>query len=274
MAGLSFIGLLLTQTDKLVVSKMLSLEMLGYYTLAGTFASIPIALASAIVAAVFPRFTELVALADRDGLARLYRRTCELVSLAIIPVGLTLALFAGDFIFVWTGSTITAQRTELVASLLLVGQLLQAITVVPFNLALAHGNTKPSLLIGIASIILITPLLFYLIRQYGVVGAGISWLVMNICTLPLNMYFLHRRTLVVGLRRYCLWGVGRPLLVALPCVLLGHWFLPHTSSKLLLCSQLALVWGVAVTASAITIPGLLFSILKNTRKIFGMGTQG
>jgi O-antigen/teichoic acid export membrane protein len=270
MAGMSFIGLLLMQTDKLVVSKMLSLEMLGYYTLAGTLASVPIMLVSTISSAVFPRFTELVALEDRNGLAQLYRKTCELVGVAIIPAGLTLLFFAGDFILAWTGSTITAQRAGLVASLLLGGQLLQAMTVVPYYLELAQGNVRYGLQIGITSIVLITPLLFYLIMKLGVVGAGGSWLIMNTCTMPINMYFLHRRILVRGLRRYCLRGIGLSLLVTLPCVLLGRLLLPHTSSRPLLCSQLALVWGVAVTVSAMIIPGLRFTIIENARRISGL----
>lgn len=271
MMGLSLIGLLLTQTDKLVVSKMLSLEMLGYYTLAGTLALLPITLANTIASAVFPRLTELVAIEDRNGLGQFYHKTCELIGVAIIPAGLTLALFAKDFVFAWTGSTVTAQRVGLAASLLIGGQLLQAITVVPFYLALAHGNIRYSLRIGITSIALITPLLLYLTMKYGLVGAGISWLILNTCTLPFNIYFLHHRILLGELRRYCLRGVGRPLLATLPCVLLGYWLLPHTSSRLLLCGQLALVWGMAVAASAIAFPSLRFTIMENARRIFGVG---
>ena len=45
---------LLTQTDKLAVSKMLSLEMLGYYTVAVYTGSVPLMLAGPIASAVFP----------------------------------------------------------------------------------------------------------------------------------------------------------------------------------------------------------------------------
>jgi len=274
MMGLSLVGLLLTQTDKLIVSKMLSLEMLGYYTIAGTLALLPISIANTISSAVFPRFNELVALVDRNGLRRLYHKTWELMGVAIIPAGLVLVIFAKDFIFAWTGSKIISQHVGLVASLLVGGQLLQAITIVPFYLALAHGNIKYSIKIGISSIILITPLLIYLTIKYGLVGAGFSWLILNICTLPLNIYFLHRRTLLDGLWRYCLGGVVRPLLASLPCVLICYLILPDTSSRILLLSQLTLVWGVAVTTSIIAFPSLRFLIKENARKIFDLGTQG
>jgi hypothetical protein len=207
---------------------------------------------------------------DRNGLTRLYHRTCELVAVAIIPAGLTIALFASDCIFAWTGSGITAQRAGLVAALLLGGQLMQAITVVPYYLALAHGNIRLNLQIGIASIILITPLLIFLIMKYGFVGAGFSWLVMNLCTLPLYMYFLHRRFLPGALRRWCMLSVGRPLLVSLPCVLLGYWLRPDSSSRLLTFSFILLVWSLAMAVSVLTSLELRHESCKAIFKLFGV----
>jgi O-antigen/teichoic acid export membrane protein len=119
MAGMAAVSTLLTQTDKLAVSKLLSLEMLGYYMLASALATVPLTLASPIASAVYPRLTGLVASGDSKGLIQLYHRSCEFVAVAVIPAGMTLALFAGEFIFAWTGSTIVAQRAAPAASLLL-----------------------------------------------------------------------------------------------------------------------------------------------------------
>jgi len=268
MAGMAFFSTLLTQTDKLAVSKMLSLEMLGYYTLAGALASAPLILASSIGVAIFPRLTGLVSMGDKDTLKRLYHRACGLVSVAALPGALTLAMYAGNFIFAWTGSAVAAQKAGIVASLLLVGQIMQAITVVPYYLALAHGHIKLNLQIGIASVILITPLLIFLIMKFGVVGGGISWLVMNLCTLPPYMYFLHRRFLPGELPKWCLRDVGLPLLAALPIILLSRWLLPLTSTRMMIVVLIALVWGVSAVAAAFTIPDLRREFIKKTKNIF------
>jgi O-antigen/teichoic acid export membrane protein len=270
MAGMAVVSTLLMQADKLVVSKMLSLEMLGYYTLAGALSSIPLMLASPIALAVFPRLTGMVVVDDRIGLTRLYHRTCELVSVAIIPAGLTIALFAGDCIFAWTGSAITAQRAGLVAALLLCGQLMQAITVVPYYLALANGNIKLNLQIGVASVILITPLLIFLIMKYGFLGAGFSWLIMNLCTLPFYMYFLHRRFLPDELSKWCLRDVGLPLLAALPCVLLGYWLKPLLSSRIITFGVIGLVWSISAAAAAFVTPGVRGEILIQVRRMINV----
>jgi O-antigen/teichoic acid export membrane protein len=273
MAGMAVVSTLLTQTDKLAVSKMLSLEMLGYYTLAGTLASVPLMLASPIASAVFPRLTGLVASEDSNGLTRLYHRTCALVAVATIPAGMTVALFAGDLIRVWTGSAIIAQRAGLVASLLLGGQLLQAIQVVPCYLALAHGDVTLNLQINIASVLLITPLLLFLIIKYGIVGAGFSWLIMNLCTLPPYIYFLHRRFLPGELQKWVLRDVLRPLLAALPIILLARLFFPVPSSRLLILGLIGLMWSMSAVAAACTMPELRVGLIEKTGRLF-RGSHG
>jgi O-antigen/teichoic acid export membrane protein len=256
MTGMAILSTLLIQTDKLAVSKMLPLEMLGYYTLASAVASIPLMLASPIASAVFPRLTGLVATGERINLTRLYHRTCELVSVAVIPASLTSALFAGDFIRAWTGSPIIAQRAGLTASLLLVGQAMQAMTIVPYYLALAHGNIRLNLQVGIASVVVITPLLIVLIMKYGIVGAGMSWVLMNLCSLPPYMYLLHRRFLPTELRTWATRDVTRPLLAALPVVLLARFFLPLPSSRPFTLSLIGLVCTISAAATTLASPEL------------------
>lgn len=270
MLGMSLVSTLLTQTDKVTVSKMLPLQMLGYYSLAGAVASAPLMLAGPIALAVFPRLTGLVATGDRIGLAQLYHKTCQLVSVAVIPAGLTIALFAGELIAGWTGSAITAQRAGLVTSFLVGGQLMQAITVIPFYIALAHGDVRLNLKIGIISVLLITPLLICLIMRFGVLGGGISWLAMNLCTLPPYMYFLHRRFLPGELRRWCLRSVGRPLLAALPAILLARVFLPMPSSRLLAVGLIGIVWSLSAVAAASTMPEWRTGFIENVGKRLGL----
>lgn len=275
MAGMSLIGILLTQTDKVVVSKMLTLEMFGYYILATVLASVPLMLASPISIAVFPRLTGLVEIGDRENIKRFYHRSCSLVTIAVLPGSLTLAAYAGYFIYAWTGSTIVAQQAGIVAALLLGGQILQTITLMPYYLALAHGNVRFTLQIGISMVVLITPLLIYLIMKYGVVGAGMSWLIMNICTVPPYMYLLHRRLLPGEFSKWCLRDVGLPLLVALPIILLSRWLIPVPSSRIMIIGLITLICGVSTAAAVCTVPELRSEFIQKGKRILGVsyGTE-
>ena len=200
--------------------------------------------------------TGLVAGGDHARLTVLYHRTCELVSVAVIPAGLTVALFARECILVWTGSPAIAARASLAASLLAGGQLLQAITAVPYYVALANGNVKLNLYVGAASVVVITPVLLILVSQYGVAGAGFSWLLMNLCTLPPYMYFLHRRFLRGELRRWVLFDLLRPLGAALPVVLLARWYFSVPGARLHAAGLLGLVWMLSCGAAAFATPEL------------------
>lgn len=270
MAGMSLIGILLTQTDKVVVSKMLTLEMFGYYTLATILASVPLLLASPISIAVFPRLTGLVEIGNNTFIKKFYHRSCSLVTIAVLPGAVTLAAYASCFIYAWTGSTIAAQQVGMVATLLLGGQILQAITLVPYNLALAHGNVRFTLQIGTSMVVLITPLLIYLIMKYGVVGAGMSWLIMNICTVPPYMYLLHQRLLPGEFSRWCLRDVCLPLLASLPVILLSRWLIPIPSSRIMIIVLITLVCIVSTAAAVATVPELRSEFIKKGKRILGV----
>jgi O-antigen/teichoic acid export membrane protein len=269
MLGMSFISMVLTQTDKLVVSKILPLEMLGYYTLAGALATGLISLGSPIAMAVFPRMTGLYELDAMDGLIKLYHRSCELVAVAVIPVGLALIFFSREFIFVWTGSPSMARRVGPVASLLLGGQLLQAIMVMPYYLSLAHGSTKMILKVGITSTAVVIPLLIILTSKYGIEGAGMSWLIMNICTVPPYMFFLHRRFLPSELWKWFARSVVRPLLVPLPLILIGYLFMPRTDSRLLTFCLIGLILGISMLVTASTVLEIRNTLKRQAYKLFG-----
>jgi O-antigen/teichoic acid export membrane protein len=273
MVGMAFFSMLLTQTDKIVISKMMPLQVFGYYVLAGSLAMAPMILATPIGVAVFPRLTGLVSRGESESLTKIYHRACGLVSVAVFPGALTLAMYAGNFIFAWTGSSLVARKAGTVASLLLAGQIMQAITVVPYYLALAYGNVKLNLQIGIISVLIITPLLIILILKYGMVGGGLSWLVVNLCTLPPYMYFLHRRFLSGELAKWCLCDVGRPLLAALLVILMSRLLLPLPSSRMMIFGLFGLVWSMSTAAAALTIPELRDIIIQKTRRLIGMSNE-
>jgi O-antigen/teichoic acid export membrane protein len=270
VAGMSLLSTIQKQTDKLAVSKLMPLEIFGYYTLAGSLAMAPIALAGPIAAAVFPRMTGLISIADRGSLKRLYHRACALVSVAVLPAGLTLTAYSGPFLLAWTGSAAAVEKAGWVAAFLLGGSIVQAISIMPYNLALAHGNVSLNLRFLIVSVILITPLSIFLIARYGIIGGGISWLVMNLCILPPYMVILHRRFLPGELKTWILRDVGQPLLAAFPVILLSRWLLPLPSSRLIILATISLVGGLSALSAACIVPGFRKEIAVRTFRLFSL----
>lgn len=67
--------------------------------------------------------------------------------------------------------------------------------------------------------------------------------------------------------RRCLKGMSLSLLAALPCVLLGRWLLPHTTSRVLVFAELAVVGAVAASASAFAVPGFRRTLKENALRL-------
>ena len=61
MSGISLLATILTQLDKVVLSKMLTLTEFGYYTFAAAVAGVVFRLIGPVFTAYYPRLTELVA---------------------------------------------------------------------------------------------------------------------------------------------------------------------------------------------------------------------
>jgi O-antigen/teichoic acid export membrane protein len=139
MSGIAIFSVILTQLDKVILSKMLTLEMFGYYTLAGVVAMSLYRLIGPVFSAIYPSFTQLVSIDDQDGLKRLYHKSCQFMSVLILPVAIVIALFSYEVILLWTQNQATAERTHLLVSILICGTALNGLMNLPYALQLAFG---------------------------------------------------------------------------------------------------------------------------------------
>lgn len=242
IAGISLMSTIILQADKILVSKALPLEVLGYYTLAGTLALLPIMIANPITSAMFPKFIALIELKDNEQLVAVYHRTCKLIALTIFPMSFTVMAFTKNILYAWTGSSIISNEGALVASILVLGQIMQVVTTVPFYFASANGKTKLLLIVQMFCVIIFIPALIYLVPKYGIVGAGLAWLLMNIFIMPGYMYFLHKIYLPGQFLKWFKNDVFIPILIIVPVVLAARYILPDTECRIFVMFQLFITW--------------------------------
>jgi len=195
MSGISVSATILTQLDKIILSKMLTLEMFGYYTLAGVFTMSLYRLIGPVFSAIFPRFTQLVSLASQDGLKQLYHASCQLVSVLILPVSVIIAMFSYEIMLIWTQNQITAENSHTLVSILICGTALNGLMNIPYGLQLAYGWTRLALSANLIAIILLSPMIVFMTLQYGAVGAASVWVILNIGYVFISIHFMHRRLL-------------------------------------------------------------------------------
>ena len=161
-----------TQVDKLIISKLLSIESLGYYTLAVSLSQMLIIVVNPIDTALLPRFTALYSTAQKKEASELFKKVSVMVAVLIISIFSNLVFFAEDIVEVWTGSTKIAEKTHEVIPILALAYAMIATQILPYNIAIANGYTKLNNLMGIIGLLITIPGYVYFTKMYGMIGAA------------------------------------------------------------------------------------------------------
>jgi len=211
ITGITVLVVILTQVDKVVLSKMLSLEMFGYYALAAAVAGALNFVSSPIFSALFPRFAQAAASGNAAEAASLYHKGSQLMAALVSPLWIILALFSEELLTLWFGDARTVASTHLLVSLLATGTALNALMTLPYALQLAHGWTTLSLYKNAVSLAVFVPLLFWFIARYGAAGAALAWVALNAGYFVFEIPLMHRRLLRGSMRHWYLQDVGLPV---------------------------------------------------------------
>jgi O-antigen/teichoic acid export membrane protein len=195
VSAIVLLGVVVSQLDKLLLSKLLSLETFGYYTLAGVVASAATLLVSPLFTATLPRFTELIAQGDTAATASLYHRTSQAIAVVTCPLAATVALFAWDIVHLWTGQREIADATAPVVQALAVGAALNGLLNAPYALQLAYGWTRLGVILGLVNLVLAVPLLYFAATHYGAVGAAWAMAALSAFNVVVGLGLLHARYL-------------------------------------------------------------------------------
>jgi len=209
MIGISFVAFLLTQVDKVLLSRLLSLELFGYYTLATTLAGVTYMLVAPVTAALFPSMVTLVTADDHSALTSMYHQGAQLVTVITAPAALLLCLFSGDVVFMWSGDAGLAASTAPILSALVLGTFLNGLMWMPYQCQLAHGWTSLVLEGNIAGAAVLVPAIFWAVPHYGAIGAAWIWVAVNIGLILVVIPLMHRR--LIPLEKWN-WYIGDVLL--------------------------------------------------------------
>lgn len=272
ISGISLLSTLLLQLDKIVLSKMLSLETFGYYTIAGVVSSTLYRFVGPVFTAIYPRFVQLVSLGNQDGLKQLYHKSCQFVSVCTLPTAVVIALFSYDILFMWTGNPKTAEHSHVLLSVLICGTAFVALNYVPFALQLADGWTKLSLFTNLIAIILILPSIVFMTRGYGAQGGATVSTVISIGSFFLSIHFMYRRLLPSEKWRWYWEDIGIPMISSLLVAGVGRYFIGDSTSQFMAAFYLAVVSISTLAITAISTPVTrtwLLARLLNAKLVHG-----
>jgi len=261
LTGISVVVLILTQVDKIILSKMLTLEMFGYYTLAWTVAGGLYVLIGPVFNATFPCFSQYVALNDKNRLKEIYHKSCQLMSILILPAAIIIALFATEILNIWLQNPIMVERTHKLVTLLIIGSALNGLMNIPYALQLAYGWIRLSLYGNLIGIMLLVPMIVYLTHRYGAVGGAIAWPALNLGYFLLAIPIMHRRLLPTEKWRWYIEDVGKPLMAALLTASFGRFLISGPMSQHVILAYLFAVFIVTLLMSILVASHIRMSII-------------
>lgn len=262
----TLLALVLTQVDKVILSGMLSLELFGYYTLAGTVAGVLYQLTGPITQAFYPRFTELVAKEDTAGLIQIYHQGAQIISVLIVPAALMLVFFGENILLLWTGNATLSHHVAPLLALLALGAMLNGLMQIPYMLTLAYGWPGFAVRVNLVAVIILVPAIFWATKRYGAIGAAWVWVMLNSGYLLVSVHLIYQRLLRSEKWRWYLNDVVFPSVGGLSMATAFWLILPDSMMKLTEWVWLLVSGLCVIFASAMTTP--------TTRGILLMFTQG
>lgn len=224
MAAITLLSVMLMQIDKLLLSKLVSLEDFGHYVLAASVAAVLYFMAAPMNIAASPRLTELVAKDDQQKLVETYHHASQWLAALLIPAALMMAAFADPLLTVWTGNAGLAQQVAPLLVLLALGTLFNGFMFVPFSIQLAHGWTGFAVRMNVVAVVFIVPAILWAVPRYGAIGAAWAWLALNVAYVLIAIHFMHRRLLPDEKWRWYWDAIFKPLIAgSLAVIALRQW---------------------------------------------------
>lgn len=184
IAFTSSVWVFVTQTDKLVLSKILSLTDYGYFTVAVLVASGIMIISGPISNVLMPRLTRLHTEGLHDDFISVYRQATRIVVVTALPAALMLVFFAPHVLWAWTGDAALVQHAAPVLRLYAIGNAFLVISAFPYYLQYAKGNLRLHIIGNVIFVLILIPFVIYATLKHGMLGAAWAWLISNI------LYFL------------------------------------------------------------------------------------
>lgn len=193
IAFTSSVWVLVTQTDKLVLSGILPLKEYGYFTLAVLVAGGIMVISGPISSAIMPRMAKLHAEGKNDELIRVYRNSTQLVSIIAGSAAITLACCAEQLLFAWTGDPQLAAESAPILRLYAIGNGFLALAAFPYYLQYAKGDLRYHLIGNAGMVVVLIPGIILAATHFGGIGAGYVWLATNGLFLLTWVTYVHHK---------------------------------------------------------------------------------
>ncbi len=248
------LAVMVSQLDRVVISAMLPLAELGYFSLAMSVAAGMGRMIQPMFNALYPRYSRLVSLGQQDGLIQLYHLSNQCLVVIVAAVAAVLMVFGRDVLYLWTGDVATAAKLSLPLSILIAGTALNGLMNLPYAMQLAHGWTRLAVGMNLVALAMGIPFCVWAVAHHGITGAAWLWFAINLAFVTIGIPLMHRHLLRGEMARWYVRDVLPPAIAAAAAVLLARRLLPAVSRSLGGITLLAVASIAALLSAALAAP--------------------
>jgi O-antigen/teichoic acid export membrane protein len=265
MMATSVLSIIHTQTDKVVITKLLPLVQLGYYGVASSMGNRAMVLTSSVAQASLPALAQLAQTADKAGIVAQYRKLQDLVCFATVPI-FTAIVFVSRPLFSFLLDPAASAQLVLPMALLAVGFYMNGTMTMPFVVSVATGRPGIASRTNLWALLLSLPATIVLIMSLGLVGAGLAWIFYHVLLYAYMAPRVSRECLGLPVRDWFA-HMARPVLAA--AAFYGPaWAVAWIAGSALL--PLVLAWTAATAVFVATGYLLIGSDLKGALTGWGL----
>ena len=175
MTVTNIVGPLMVYLDRFLIGAMVSMTAVAYYATPYEVVTKLWIIPGALMGVLFPAFAAAL-VQDRAHAAYLFDRAFNYIFLFLFPVVLIIVTLANEGLTLWLDSEFASNRT-LVLQLLAIGVFINSHAQVPFGLVQSAGRPDLTAKLHLAEFPFYLLVLWWLLGDYGIVGAAIAWLV-------------------------------------------------------------------------------------------------
>lgn len=274
MFGLSAVGTLYLQADKVILSSLLTLREYGFYMVAATVAAGLRIFISPIYNAFFPRFAQLVKTSENEALRVYYHRGCQLVAVFTVPTACAVMVFAPQILQIWTNDAAVARESGNVLRLLMASVLINALFSIPMALQIAHGRVGLLIKLRGFTLAMLVPVLIFATDAYGMQGAAASLVVLEAIYVGWGIVLMHGRFPTGSMRTWMVEDNLLPAAAALVMVTLMsliHLRVDSAANKLSAAGLILVTVLLAMGGSTFAVPWLRRMVVRHCRRYLGFG---
>jgi O-antigen/teichoic acid export membrane protein len=167
-------GILIGNLEKFILTSLVSVRALAYYSIAFTFANIATLFSQAMLQSMLPAFSQMMSIDRRQELNSLFSRGIRLAAVGLLPFVVFLFVIGRPFLTIWAGEEFGNAGT-LPFYILLCGFSLSIFSVLPYSVLLAAGRTDYFAKMYWIELPFYAVAAWFLVGRFEIVGAAMAY---------------------------------------------------------------------------------------------------